>query len=305
MTERPTPLPPLQPLRAFEAAVRLASFTRAAEELCLTQGAISRQIRHLEQRLGVTLFIRADRGVHPTAAGAHLAVAVREALAGLARATAEIAVGDEHGPITIGATSAIASLWLMPRLSGFRRQEPALDIRVLASDRDTERTSAEVDLAIEYMRRPPADEHARRLFDEAILPVCSPEYLGDRPPPREPRELLTETLLQLDDDHVDWMGWAEWFSGAGVELGQARRPLRINSYPALLQAAVAGQGVALGWSHLTEDFLNAGSLISLLPDRVDGRGAFWITPTRPVPDGSPVARLRDWLVQVATELPAR
>lgn len=302
MSRGPSPLPPLQTLRAFEAAARLASFTRAADELALTQGAISRQIRHLEQRLGVSLFVRGDRGVRMTPAGARYEVAVRDALERVAGATAEIAGAVEHGAITVGATSAIASLWLMPRLTGFRQLEPDLDIRVLASDRDSERASEEVDLVIEYARRPLTGEGVRRLFEGEIFPVCSPEYLRGRAAPGAPSDLPGETLLALDDDHPDWMGWSEWLSELGVAGGPVRRPVRINNYPALLQAAVAGQGIALGWRHLVDDYLAAGSLVPLLDDRVEGRGAFFVSSTRPVPEESPVARLRDWLVAAAERL---
>ncbi|PSQ93361.1 MAG: LysR family transcriptional regulator, partial [Proteobacteria bacterium SW_6_67_9] len=264
MTERPQPLPPLQTLRAFESAARLSSFTRAADELAVTQGAISRQVRQLEERLGATLFVRADRGVRLTASGIRYDAAVREALQGMARATAELTSGRDTRPITVGATSAMASLWLMPRLTGFQRREPELDIRVLASDRDHDRAGDEVDLQIEYARRLLTGAGVRRLFDEDILPVCSPEYLSRRPAPEQPSDLLRETLLDLEDDPPDWMGWGEWFDAAGSSGGSRRQPVRINNYPALLQAAVAGQGIALGWRHLVDDFLEAGSLIPAL-----------------------------------------
>lgn len=299
MSRRPTPLPPLQNLRAFESAARLSSFTRAARELSVTQGAVSRQIRHLEGRLGVALFARGDRGVRLTPAGAHYFAAVGDALVRVARATGEIAASGGGTPITVGATSAVASLWLMPRLTGFRRREPDLDIRVLASDRDIERASDEVDLVIEYARRPLEGEGVVRLFDEAILAVCSPDYLRGRPVPRRPADLVGETLLALDDEHVEWMGWSEWLSELGVDAGASHSPIRINNYPTLLQAAVAGQGVALGWQHLVDDFLAAGSLVPLLGARVVGRGAFYISTTRPAPGASAVARLRDWLVAAA------
>lgn len=301
MSDRPAPLPPLQTLRAFESAARLASFTRAADELSLTQGAISRQIRNLERRLGVTLFARGDRGVAMTPAGAHYQAAIAEALGRIAQATAEIAVGHDSGPLTVGATSAVASLWLMPRLTGFRRREPELDIRVLASDRDFERASDEVDLVIEYARQPLEGEAVRRLFDEEIFVVCGPEYLRGREPPATTGDLLSETLLALDDEHTEWMGWTEWLRAAGVNGAPARRPIRINNYPTLLQAAVAGQGIALGWRHLVDDLIAAGSLVPLLRERTEGRGAFYLSTTRPVPEESPVARLRDWLVRAAAQ----
>lgn len=301
MYKPPSPLPPLQTLRAFEAASRLASFTRAADELNVTQGAISRQIRYLEDRLGVQLFIRADRGVHATVAGQRFSVVVSEILHELAHATAELLSEAERSTVTVGATSAIASLWLMPRLTGFRHLEPELDIRVLASDRDPERSGADVDVVIDYSRHPPESANAIYLFREQVLPVCSPAYLDERTEPRDPGHLLSETLLQLDDTHQDWMNWTEWLRESGIQVKSTRQAIRINSYPALLQAAIAGQGIALGWRHLVDDYLASGALISVLPEHVVGPGAFWLTPIRPTLPGSAVNRLCEWLRTTASE----
>lgn len=295
MAERPSPLPPLHALRAFETAARLGSFTRAAAELSVTQGAVSRQIRNLEQRLGVTLFVRGDRGVGLTPIGERYFDTVNASLLQLARGTAEVALGHGGGPITVGATNAVASLWLMPRLTGFRRAEPELEIRVLASDEGFERMSGDVDLLIEYTRQQPGGELVTPLFAEEVMPVCSPEYLRGREPPRRPADLPGETLLVLDDDHPDWMGWGEWLRRFGIEMGAPRRTVRVNSYPALLQSALAGQGIALGWRHLVDDFLGAGTLVSLMQAPPDEAGAFYLRLTHPVPDDSPIARLREWL----------
>lgn len=297
MSSRPEPLPPLQNLRAFEAAARLASFTAAARELCLTQGAVSRQIRTLEERLRIPLFERGDRGVRLTPEGLRYQVVVTDALHAIARATAEVAGRGGDTAVTVGTSSAIASLWLMPRLTGFRRSQPDLDIRVLASDRDFERSSDEVDLVIEYARGTPADEHMACLFDEEIFPVCSPDYLAGRAAPTSPEALPAETLLVLDDDHPDWMGWSEWLARAGVESRPLRHPIRINSYPTLLQAAAAGEGIALGWHHLVDDFLAAGTLEPLLRGSITAPGAFYLRTTRPVPADSPAGRLRDWFLE--------
>ena len=294
-------LPPLQTLRAFEAAARLGSFTLAARELSLTQGAVSRQIKNLEQRLGVALFVRRDRGVVLTPSGLRYRQAVTEALDGIARATAEVGVGEAGGPITLGATSALASLWLLPRLTTFRRHEPALDIRVLVSDRDFARDAADVDLVIEYSRSRRDGDGVHRLFDEEVFPVCSPDYLAGRKPPRRPAGLLKETLLDLEDDHPDWLGWPEWFRIAGVADARFRRPVRINSYPMLLQAAVAGQGIALGWLDFVDSYLAAGTLVAVMRRPRVGPGHFYLVLTHPVPDDTPIARLRDWLVGSARD----
>lgn len=240
-----------------------------------------------------------------TAAGQRFAAAVSDALNELARATAELVGDPRRATITVGATSAIASLWLMPRLTGFRHREPELDIRVLASDRDPERSGADVDLVIEYSRRPPQNANASYLFAEEVLPVSSPAYLDGRPPPSNPCELLSEVLLQLDDTHAEWMGWAEWLRDSGIQMKGTRQAIRINNYPALLQASIAGQGIALGWRHLVEDFLVSGALIPVLSEHVAGPGAFWLTPTRSVTPGDTVDRLCEWLQAAASESATR
>lgn len=297
MSERPTPLPPLQTLRAFESAARLRSFTRAAAELSVTQGAVSRQIRNLEQRLGITLFARVDRGVRLTPVGERYFQAVSESLLRIARATTEVALGQEGEPITVGATTAVASLWLMPHLTGFRRAEPDLDIRILVSDEPFDSMSSDVDLLIEYSRRPVTGAEVTPLFREEVMPVCSPEYLRGRDAPAQPADLLNETLLILDDDHPDWMGWGEWLYRFGIELDSPRRSVMVNSYPALLQAAIAGQGVALGWRHLVDEFLAAGTLVALMDAPSEDVGVFHLRLIHPVPEDSPVARLREWIAR--------
>lgn len=295
MMRKPEPLPPLQPLRAFEAAARLASFTRAAAELNITQGAVSRQVHNLEDRLGVRLFRRAEGGIALTPVGQRYRQAVREALDRIAGATAELSMRSGLGPVTIGATSALASLWLMPRLNAFRQQEPDLAIRVLASDHDLDAATSDVDLLITYVRNPPADESGSPLFKEVVFPVCAPDYLAAADVPTDPADLLARTLLVLDDDHPDWIGWDTWFARQGVVYREPQRSIRINSYPMLLQAAAAGQGIALGWQHLVDDLLTAGNLIALPVEPLATEGMFYLRSLQPLPDDSPAGRLRTWL----------
>lgn len=302
MTGRPTPLPPLQTLRAFEAAGRLASFTRAAHELNITQGAISRQIRHLEERLGVRLFRRGDRAIALSEAGARYHRSIAEALERIAAATAELGVHSGRGPVTIGASSALASLWLMPRLTGFRRREPDLDIRVLAADYGLPAADGEADVLITYARGEPRGEDVRHLFDEVIFAVAAPDLMAEGEVPTTPRQLLDHTLLVLDDDHPDWINWPGWFARCGVPAAQPRRSIRINSYPMLLQAAVAGQGIALGWRHLVDDLVTAGSLELLPIPALQTEGGFYLLSQRRFPAASPAGRLRDWLADSGADM---
>lgn len=298
----PHPLPPLKTLPAFEASARLLSFTRAADELSLTQGAISRQIRNLEERLGTPLFERGERALKLTAAGQHYAEAVTDALNSIALATEGLRETGEEGPVTIGATSALASLWLMPRLNRYRAHDPDLPIRVLASDFDLPESSGDIDLVISYSRTPPPEADACKLFDEAIFPVCSPELIEAHGEIKTLEDVLRHTLLIHDDDHPDWTGWAAWLRAMGESNFKPRRTVRLNAYSMLLQAAAASQGIALGWQHLVDDLLAAGSLVKLDFGEFPTPGAFYLRPLKPTASNARAAPLLEWLIDSGAEL---
>jgi len=298
----PHPLPPLKTLPAFEASARLLSFTRAADELSLTQGAISRQISNLEERLNTPLFERKERTLRLTAAGHYYAEAITDALERIARATEGLRETAEEGPVTIGATSALASIWLMPRLNRYRAHDPDLPIRVLASDFDLPETSGDIDLMISYSRTPPPEPDACKLFDEAIFPVCSPELIESHGPIDTLDELLGHTLLVHDDDHPDWTGWTPWAEAMGRPGFKPRRTVRLNAYSLLLQAAVAGQGIALGWQHLVDDLVAAGSLVRLDFGDFPARGAFYLRPLKPIASNARATPLLEWLIDSGAEL---
>ncbi|MBS3785986.1 MAG: LysR family transcriptional regulator [Gammaproteobacteria bacterium] len=298
----PYPLPPLKTLPAFEASARLLSFTRAADELALTQGAISRQIGNLEERLGTALFERSKRTLKLTPAGQYYAEAVTDALKGIALATEGLREKGDERPVTIGATNALASLWLMPRLNRYRAHDPDLPIRVLASDFDLPEASGDVDLVISYSRTPPPEPNACKLFDEVVFPVCSPELIEAHGEIGTLEELLCHTLLIHDDDHPDWTGWAVWLKAMGRAGFKPRRAVRFNAYSMLLQAAVANQGIALGWQHLVDDLLAAGSLIKLDVGDFPTAGAFYLRPVKPIVSNARATPLREWLIDSGAQL---
>ena len=256
-----SPLPPLNSLVAFEAAARHLSFTLAAEELHVTQGAISRQVRSLETYLGKPLFERANRSVRLTSCGLQYSQAIRGALMGIAAVTEETRSWKGTHQITLATSSAMASMWLLPKISAFQREHEDIELRIVALEQVRDLRRIEFDIALYYCRQPPPSMQATTLFHEEVFPVCSPGYLDRHGPINTPEALSSCTLLSLEDADQDWMSWKQWFAEVGVEVGPPRRRLNINSYSMLVQAAIMDQGVALGWSQLVEDYLLRGLLV--------------------------------------------
>ena len=254
-------LPPLEPLVAFEAAARLLSFTRAAGELSLTQAAISQQIRSLESRLGIKLFIRAHRSVRLTAAGLAYQHTVSTLLNHLASATDDIKSESTVNRISVAADQSIASMWLVPRLLQFRRAHPSISLRLVVSDVDADCTADDIQIAIIHGEGDWPGYTATRLFDEEVFPVCSSGFAGQSKFPCAVEQLVNESLLDLEDFHWNWMNWRNWLSSSGVDLPAKRPSLQINSYPLLIEAAKSGMGIALGWRTLVDDDITVGALI--------------------------------------------
>lgn len=259
-------LPPLGTLVAFEAAARHLSFTAAASELHLTQAAISRQIRLLEEDLAVRLFIRANRAVSLTPEGRDLQHTVSLALGHIANAAEQVRATGGERRLTIAADQSIATLWLMPRLAEFRRANPDILVRLLASDDDDDCLADHIDLSLVHGDGTWAGYDAQSLFDETVFPVCSPEYLERHGPISTVEELAQHTLLELEDDHWDWMTWRVWLTENGVDLPVEHHGMTVNSYPLILQAAADGHGIALGWRYLVDQYLAEGQLVRPMGD---------------------------------------
>lgn len=291
------PLPPLNTLVAFECVARYCSFSRAADELNLTQSAISRQILQLEEMLGCKLFLRSQRKVNLTPRGEIYAEQVRKLLGDISQSTAEVMGWSGLPQVTLACTSAMSSLWLSSRLSALRRLLPDLQIRMKISDSFSEMKSSEFDLAIFYLREPPAGYHAVPLFDEVCYPMCSPEFFRQLPPHPNAIDLLNHTLLIQDDPQREWTGWRDWFASQDVQHFSPRKTWRANNYPFLVQAAVLSDGILLGWEGLVEDFVETGALVHAHPGKFTAAGKCYIlTPEdrylRPV-----IRRVIEWLLQ--------
>jgi len=284
-------LPPLEPLRGFVAAAKHLSFTRAAEELCLTQSAISRQVQTLESALGVPLFIRRVRSLALTAAGARLAIAADGWLAEYATLAASLR-DPAARPVTITATIGIAALWLVPRLSRFQALHPDIDVRLAASNRLLDLARDGIDLALRYCAERDAPAGAEPLFGESTVPVASPA-LAARP---LDRATLAETvLLDYDDVRYPWLRWGHWLTTLGLDGVRPRAVLVFNQYDQLIQAAVGGQGIAIGRAQLVDRLVAAGQLRVVGDGRAEATGrAFWLVAT-PGAQRPEVACFAEWL----------
>ena len=272
------PLPSLDLLHTFEAVARNRSFTLAAEELCLTQSAVSRQIRSLEDTLGLRLFRRLHRAIEVTPEGQSLFQSVTRGLDDISGCLAELGAAAKAPQITVCASVAFAWFWLMPRLERYRAQHPDIDLRVLATDQPVLPGTGEVDLAILFGSGQWEGLQAQLLFGERVYPVCSPAYLRDHPALLRPEDLLDQTLLHLEYGKPSFAGvdWRNWLLRQGVNGQAVRRGVRFNSYPMVLQAAEAGHGVALGWSYVTDPLLAEGRLVRPVDRTLETQDGYYL-----------------------------
>ncbi|GAA6120463.1 transcriptional regulator GcvA [Acidovorax sp. FG27] len=288
MTSSPAPIAHLRtrPVaaghwRAFLAVARHLNFRAAAEELSLTQSAVSRQIQSLEDEVGVPLFLRHTRAVELTSAGAQLQRAVGPALERMDAAVRLVRQTAGRKSVAITTWASFASMWLIPRMEEFQRDNPDIDIRIDATDTVVDLDTADVDLALRY-RLPGGVEHgAHRLFGEQLAVVASPWLLKSAPPIRRPEDIAQFTLIEAGDAHrtqnLEWLTWRRWFELHGHGKLQPKRWLYFNYAQQIVQAALAGQGLALARMPLIADGLAAGDLVEVLPGhRLDSPLAYWM-----------------------------
>lgn len=293
-------LPPLDLLAAFDAVARHGSITLAAQERFLTQSAVSRQIKALEAHLGSELLRRRHRAVELTEDGQRLAAAVRSALGLVRAAVSEIRAPQRREVIALTTTPGLASLWLIPRLAGFTRKHPGVDVRIDATldPRDLARDG--FDLAIRY--GPVGRSPGQSLFEEVLQPACTPALAGARRPAlRLPADLAGHTLLQVAGPLGSGMPmeWQSWLQAAGVPELEPAALLTFSNYDAAVAAALAGQGVVLGRRPLIDDLLARGDLVTPFTGAwASARGYFLIgeamAARRPA-----VRALHDWLLEQA------
>jgi LysR family transcriptional regulator, glycine cleavage system transcriptional activator len=280
-------------LRAFEAVARHLNFRAAAEEMALTQSAVSRQIQSLEEEVGTQLFSRHTRSVELTAAGMGLLGAVAPSLERIDSSVRQIrtSVGRKHVALTTFAS--FASMWLIPRLEAFQKSEPDIDFRIDASDVSVDMETADVDIALRYGPARSMPAHAIRLFGEQLTPAASPWLLKSIPSIQSPADFANCTLIEAGDahsSHLDWLSWRRWFDRQ-AELGgenndkkaaelrkiAPKRWLYFNYAYQMAQASLSGQGVVLARTPLVAEHLARGDLVEILPKlRMDSPMAFWL-----------------------------
>ena len=290
-------LPPLDPLIAFEAAARLLSFTRAGEELHLSQAAISQQIRSLEESLQVKLFTRSHRAVQLTNEGREYQHTVAAILKQLAGATMDIQNVEFAQQLVIGCDQSFASQWLSPRLSQLRQLMPAVTLRIIASDDYNESLGSEVQVAVMHGDGLWPGFQALRLFDEEVFPVCSPGFDHQLAQQDWVSWLLQAPLIDLADSHWNWMNWRLWLGGNNIDQPLGNRNLQLNSYPLVIDAACAGHGVALGWRHLVDDLITNNQLVRPVEQSLKTDLGYYCICRDNLENDANVIRFRNWLKQ--------
>lgn len=292
-------LPPLDLIQGFEAAARTLSFTKAAEELFITQSAVSRQIRGLEDHLGVALFERRPRSLALTEKGRVLHRAATEFLERMQETTDRLRVDGGAPHLTVTTTGGFASLWLIPRLRTFTVLHPDVDVRISASYKTVNLERTLVDVAVRYCKEEEAPEGAIRLFGEELFPICSPMLQAEGANPlRALADLEHHALLHMDEarDHMDW---DTWLAAQGHHGLKPAASIRFDSYEQMIQAALGGQGVAMGIGRLVSGLIDSGKLVAPFCKSVTGSRSYFIirsanTRTRPH-----VQAFVDWLIEEA------
>ncbi|MEF2070881.1 LysR substrate-binding domain-containing protein [Consotaella aegiceratis] len=254
-------LPALSRLRPFEAAARLESFTLAAAELGLTQTAISKQIAALEAELDTPLFVRRNRAVFLTEEGRRFGRIVSSALAEIAAEAAALRGGAGPGGLVLHCQLCEAFYWLMPRLSRFHERHPDIELRVISALAPLTQAAEPFDVAIQTTGRPFGSARLAFTASDEIFPVCAPGVISPKRLPIPPSDLGGFPLLSHRVVPQDWLDWPEWFEAIGLDETPTIRPSYFDSFPLVLQAAVAGQGIALGWRRTVAGLIGEGKLI--------------------------------------------
>jgi LysR family glycine cleavage system transcriptional activator len=303
-------LPSLNALRAFEAAARHLSFTKAAEELHVTQAAVSHQIKGLEEQLGLPLFRRLNRRLLLSDAGQAYLPALSEAFDGIAEATGRLSAERRGGAVKVSALPSTAAKWLLPRLSRFREQHPDIDVLVSAAHALVDFRRDDVDLAIRYGRGVYPGLECLPLMPDEVFPVCSPALLAHGPPLRRAEDLAHHTLLHDQTTEGEIQNWRNWFDLIGITGVDAVRGPGFSDSNLVLEAAAAGQGVALGRRSLALTDLASGRLVIPFGPVVPSQSSYYVVYP-PGKAGLPaLLAFRDWLLEEAardateTSLPA-
>jgi LysR family glycine cleavage system transcriptional activator len=290
-------LPSLNALKAFEAAARHESFTKAADELSVTQGAVSHQVKALEAELGLRLFNRERQRLVITDAGRSYLEVVRDAFDRLAVGTHRVLQLQQSGVLTVTTSPNFAGKWLVHRLGRFVEAHPDIDLRVSASLQHIDFTQEDIDLAVRHGDGQWPGLHVTRLCAEELFPICSPKFMRGRGALRSPADLARRTLLHVNDRR-DWSKWLEAAQVAGVDADHG--PI-FNQASMAIDAAIDGQGIALARTALAAWDLCAGRLVRPFAFALKAPYAYWIVCPKSTASLPKIATFRDWLLAEAAE----
>jgi len=285
-------IPSMTALVEFEAVARLSSFTLAAQELGVTQAAVSKQVKYLEETLGTRLFHRLHRAIKLTGEGYLLYSVVSESMQRMASVFDKISEGVPEQELVLACTAAFSQLRILPRLATLRLLHPKLQLRLITHTLNHEVSRQDVDIAVRFGNGKWEDGTSILLFDEEVFPVCSPAWLSTHPAPLSVDDFLHVDLIDSETTLEGWMTWNSWFKALGDSRPKMNYSLRCSSYNDTVQAALRGHGVALGWNRLLGPMLLSGELVRISPYAVKPKDAYYLI----VPNGREITPLVKALV---------
>ncbi|MDH3763812.1 MAG: LysR substrate-binding domain-containing protein [Gammaproteobacteria bacterium] len=286
-------------LFVFEVCARLLSFTRAGEELGVSQPAVSLAIRQLEEAIGQALFHRRHRRIELTEAGERFYGEVATSFERLLQAAREVNRGDEEGLVTLSISTAFANYWVMPRMTRLHRSQPNVDLRLQVVDKDVDLEYENVSLGIRRGRGGWPGYDSVDIAREEIFAVASPVYLQSNPRPKTIEDLLEHQFIHLEEPFRPRPAWRDWFASFDVDFVDKGEGLRLNDYALVIQAAMAGEGIAIGWRHVTESLIKKRLLVPVLPQSwITGEEFHLIWSDRTELSES-AQQVRDWIIEEA------
>lgn len=296
-------LPSMTALVVFEAAARRMSFTKAAEELGITQAAVSRQVQALEQTLGFPLFRRLHRSIELTERGRVLSKSMSESLGAITRTVRSLTEEKKAGELVIAASVAFSHFWLLPKISDFRRINPQVRLKIVSQDSNVNLQREDIDIAIRYGDGHWPDGKAIALFSDDVFPVCSPEYLASRGSPDCVADLTRHNLIASDSQDASWIGWDEWLGAFGHGGDPRHVTLSCSFYTDAIHAAMRGEGIALGWHRLVHDLLARNQLVRVSAESLRTREAYFIVLKKSQQAKREVEPFMRWIRSETSDLP--
>jgi len=290
-------LPPLNALRVFEASARQLSFTRAAEELFVTQAAVSHQIKALEEFIGIKLFVRKNRALLLTEEGQSYYLDIKDIFNNIQEATEKLFARGEKGAITVCLQPSFAIQWLVPRLNMFNNLHPDIDVRIKAVDNPDGLLTEDVDIAIYYGRGNWPDVYADKLHQEYLIPVCSPRIFSQGKPLKTIDDLVNHTLLH-DTSRKDWK---RWFNKVGVKGANVNHGPIFSHSAMVVQAAVHGQGVALAHSAFAKPDMDSGRLVCPFDEVLVSKNSHYMVCREHQCDLGKISAFREWVLDTVAQ----